>query len=186
MNTMPLRTHRGDLWHAGKINRRRPSEGELADRLAGNHSREVRYAAWKRKWIIWNGEEWVFDTLNAVQHLARCLCRDAAEERSIPALDSHRTVSGVLGLAKFDPRLVASDWPCHPEIEAAVDEWLSDRCTLDPDAWTPRADLLASFTGWDRFDPNDLAIAWAARGITHRRKGNVHGFDGVALREAQP
>jgi hypothetical protein len=186
MNMMPLRSHSGAIWPAGKISHRRPSEGELADRLAENHNREIRYAVWKRKWIIWNGEEWVFDTLNAVQHLARCICRDAAEERSISALEGHRTVSGVLGLAQFDPRLVSSDWSCHLEIEAAVSEWLNDRCTLDPEAWTRRSDLLASFTGWDRFDPNDLAIASAARGITHRRKGNVHGFDGVALREAQP
>lgn len=184
MNMMPLRSHSGAIWPAAKINRRRPSEGELADRLAENHSREVRYAVWKRQWIAWDGEEWLPDTLNVAQRLARDVCREAAEICGDPAVDSNRVVSGVLGLAKCDPRLVASDWPCHPDIEAAVDGWINDHCSLDPEAWTRRADLLASFIGWERFDADDLTSAWAARGITYRRKANVHGFDGVKLREA--
>jgi hypothetical protein len=99
-----------------------------------------------------------------------------------PAVDSNRVVSGVLSLAKCDPRLVVSDWPCHPDIEAAVDGWIADYCVFSPDAWTPRADILASFEGWERFDPDELSIALDARGITYRRKGNTHGFDGVRLR----
>jgi hypothetical protein len=51
-----------------------------------------------------------------------------------PAVDSNRVVSGVLSLAKCDPRLVVSDWPCHPDIEAAVDGWIADYCVFSPDA----------------------------------------------------
>jgi hypothetical protein len=45
-------------------------------------------------------------------------------------------------------------------------------------------DMLASAAahGWDRFDADDLSEALAVRGITHRRRGNVHGFDGIKLR----
>ena len=157
---MPLRSHSGALWPAAKINRRRPSEGELADRLAENHNRRIRYAAWARKWIAWDGEEWLFDEQNLALHLARGICRQAADAYGNPALDSHRSVAAVLGLAKCDPRLVANQWPCHPDIEAAVDEWISDHCVLDPEAWTPRTDLLASFIGWERFDADDLTSAW--------------------------
>ena len=185
MNMMPLRSHSGPVWPAAKINRRRPSEGELADRLAENHNREIRYAAWERKWIAWDGEEWLFDTQNLALHLARCICREAAEVCVNPAIDSHRTVAALLALAKSDPRLVASEWPCDPHIEAAVDGWINDHCVLDPEAWTPRSELLASFVDWERFDAGDLTSAWAARGITYRRKANVHGFDGVKLREAE-
>ena len=71
-----------------------------------------------------------------------------------------------------------------PTLRPAVDGWINDHCSLDPEAWTRRADLLASFIGWERFDADDLTSAWAARGITYRRKANVHGFDGVKLREA--
>jgi hypothetical protein len=42
--------------------------------------------------------------------------------------------------------------------------------------------LLASFIGWERFDPGDLVVALEAHGVTYRRNGNVHGFDGVELR----
>ena len=188
-NVMPLRGSKGILWQRGK---RRPSEGELADRLAERRSSAVRFLtgrerihrrpALKAQWIYWDGEEWSSDKQNLAQPLAREICKEAAEECDDPALDSNRVVSGVLSLAKCDPRLVVSDWPCHPDIEAAVDEWIHDRCELDPASWTRRADLLASFTGWERFDPGDLMAALEAHGVTYRRKGNVHGFGGVELR----
>jgi hypothetical protein len=84
-----------------------------------------------------------------------------------------------LSLAKCDPRLIISDWPCHPDLEGAVDEWIDQRVELDPDAWTPRPAMLASTAGWERFDADELSKALEARGIRYRRKGNVHGFDGV-------
>jgi hypothetical protein len=191
---MPLRDSKGSLWRAasGGGNKRRPSEGELADQLAERHSREVRFLtaaervyrqpARKAQWIVWNGEEWLPDSQSLALHLARGICQEAAEAYGDPAIDSHRSVAGVVALAKCDPRLVVSDWPCHPDIEEAVDAWLADHCIFSPDAWTPRADLLASFVGWEKFDADDLGIAFDARGLTYRRKGNTHGFDGVRLR----
>jgi hypothetical protein len=131
---------------------------------------------------LWNDVEWLPDALNVAQRLAREVCREAAEECDEPTIDSNRVVSSVLSLAKCDARLVVSDWPCHPEIEAAVSAWLYDHCTLDPNAWTPRADILASFVGWDRFDAGDLIAALGVHGIDYRRKGNIHGFDGVRLK----
>jgi hypothetical protein len=189
----PMRGHKGDLWRsASGSNKRRPSEGELADTLAERHGREVRFLtaaervyrqpARRAQWIVWNGEEWLPDTKNVAQRLAREICREAADTCDDPAIDSNRVVSGVLGLAKCDPRLVVSDWPCHPDVEAAVDGWLADRCVFSPEAWTPRADLLASFVGWERFDADDLSIAFDARGLTYRRKGNTPGFDGLHLK----
>lgn len=194
-NAFPVRSQDGTLWspsQRAKQRRSRPSEGQLADCFAERHSGEVRFLAAgerihrqparKAGWIAWDGEEWLPDTLNVAQRLARDICREAAEICGDPAVDSNRFVFGVSGLAKC-PRLVASDWPCHPDIEAAVDGWINDHCVLDPEAWTRRADLLASFICWERFDADDLTSAWAARGITYRRKANVHGFDGVKLRE---
>lgn len=178
-----------------RAKRSRPSEGQLADCFAERHSGQVRFltAAERVQWqparkarrIMWSGERWRADDANLAQRLAREVCKEAAEACGDPAVDSKRVVSSVLGLAKCDPRLVASDWPCHPDIEAAVDGWISNHCSLDPEAWTPRAALLASFIGWERFDADDLTSAWAARGITYRRKANVHGFDGIKLREAE-
>jgi len=43
--------------------------------------------------------------------------------------------------------------------------------------------VLASTAGWERFDADELSKALEIRGIRYRRKGNVHGFDGVRLRE---
>jgi hypothetical protein len=68
-----------------------------------------------------------------------------------------------------------------PDIEAAIDGWLADHCVMDPEAWTPRAALLASFICWDRSDAAELTSAWEVRG--YRRRRNVHGFCGVRLRE---
>lgn len=190
-NVMPLRDSQGILWERGK--RTRPSEGELADRFAERHSKEVHYLAGrervrslparKAQWICWAGEEWLPDAQNLALHLAREICRAAAEAYGDPAIDSHRSVAGVLALAKCNPGLAVDDWPCHPDLEAAVDEWISDHCILDPDAWTPRPAMLASTTGWERFDAYELASALAARGITYRRKGNIHGFDGARLKD---
>src|ERR1700761_1938548 len=42
-NVLPLRDSKGFLWERGK--RQRPSEGELADRLADLHSKEIRFLA---------------------------------------------------------------------------------------------------------------------------------------------
>jgi hypothetical protein len=192
----PLRGSRSDLWRPAKEDKRqRPSEGALADRLAERHSREVRFLtaaerdrvqrrpARKAQWIVWIGEEWLPDTKNVAQRLAREICREAAGECDDQAVDSNRVVRGVLSLAKCDPRLVASDWPCDPHIEAAVAEWVSDHVTLDPNAWTPRADLLASFAGWEQFDADDLTAALEAHGITYRRKANSHGFDGMRIKD---
>jgi hypothetical protein len=190
-NAMPLRDSRGLLWQRGK--RTRPSEGELADRFAEQHNREVRYLAGhervrslharKPQWVAWNGEEWLPDTQNLALHLAREICKETAEAYGDPVIDSHRSVAGVLALAKCNPTLAVSDWPCHPDLEAAVDEWISDHCVLDPDAWTPRAAMLASTTGWERFDADELTCALEARGLSYRRRGNVHGFDGLRLKD---
>lgn len=179
----------------GKSTRRRPSEGELADRIAERHSGEVRFLTAaarvhrqpgrKAQWIVWDGEEWLPDALNVAQRLAREICREAAEECDDQAVDSNRYVSGVLSLAKCDPRLAAGDWPCDPHIEAAVSEWIRDYCELDPEAWTRRSDLLDSFIGWDRFDPEDLTGAMEAHGISYRRKGNIPGFTGIRLRDGE-
>jgi hypothetical protein len=194
----PLRDSEGNLWRQeAKTNRRRlserPSEGSLADRLAERHSREIRFLAAadrdrmrrqparRAAWIAWNGEEWLPNDA-AAQRLAREICREAAEECDEPAIDSARVVSAVLSLAKCDLRLACADWPCDPQVEVAVDGWIADHCALDPNAWTRRSDLLTSFVGWEQFDPNEVASAWAARRITYRRKGNSPGFDGVRLR----
>jgi hypothetical protein len=67
-------------------------------------------------------------------------------------------------------------------IIRAVDDWVNDHCVLDPEAWTRRPELLASFIAWERFDAAELTSARKARGITYRRKGNTHGFDGVRLK----
>ena len=193
-DVMPLRDSKGILWQRGK--RHRPSEGELADTFAERHGREVRFLtgaerdrvqrqlARRAGWIVWSDadSEWSVDSLNVAQRLAREICRAASEQCDDPALDSARTVASVLSLAKCDPRLVVSDWPCHPDVEAAVDSWLADHCAFSADTWTPRADLLATFVGWEQFDADDLSNVFASRGLTYRRKGNTHGFDGVRLK----
>jgi hypothetical protein len=151
--------------------------------LAEIHSGEIRYQAPAKQWIAWNGEEWLADEQHLALRFAREICREAADAYGEPAIDSHRSAAGVVALAKCDPRLVVTGWPCHPDIEAAVDGWIADHCEIDPEAWTARAELLASFVGFERFDRDELSIALAARGIMRQRRRNIHGFCGIRLRE---
>jgi hypothetical protein len=193
-NVMTLRDSKGDIWPAAKVNR--PSEGTLADRFASEHSHEVRFLAAAERdrinrqparragWIALDGEEWLLNDA-AAQRLAREICKEAAEACNDPGIDSARVVSAVLSLAKCDLRIFCSDWPPHPELEAAVSEWLSDRCVIDAGSWTPRPAIVASAAayGWDRFDADELSSELEAHGITYRRIRNVHGFDGVRLKD---
>jgi hypothetical protein len=192
----PMRGHKGDLWRSASSGKRtRPSEGELADRLANLHSKEVRFLAAaarahgrparKAGWISWNGDEWLPDTQNLALHLAREICKEAAEAYGDPAIDSHRSVAGVLALAKCNPILAATDWPCDPFVEEAVAAWVNDHCVIDPNAWTRRSYLLASFVGWEQFDPDDVTSVLEDCGATYRRKGNTPGFDGVRLKDGR-
>ena len=183
MTVFPMRSRTGELWAAGKINRRRPSEGQLAEIFSERHRGQIRFLVRKKRWIVWCGDCWDFDDRNLALHLARLICQEASEACGDPAIDSHRSAAGVVALAKCDPRLVAADWPEDPDLEAAVEEWIDDHCELDPAAWTARADLLASFPQWSLWSGDAVGRAWARRGIAYRRKGNVHGFDGVKLRE---
>jgi hypothetical protein len=64
----PIRDSKGDLWRSAKVNRRRPSEGQLADLFVERHCREVRFMegrpriqfwpASEASWIGWDGEKW--------------------------------------------------------------------------------------------------------------------------------
>jgi hypothetical protein len=192
-SVLPFRDSRGDLWRgASKVNRRRPSEGQLADLFVERHCREVKfleghpriqfYPARDDMWIGWNGEKWTGNEIT-VRSIVRTICREASEECGDPRIDSSRAVNAVLSLAKFDPRIFVSDWPCHPDLEAAVDGWISERCVLDPTSWTPRPAMLATTAGWERFDGDELSEALKARGIIYRRRGNVHGFDRLRLKD---
>jgi hypothetical protein len=86
---MPFRDSKGLLWSRGT--RSRPSEGELADRFAEQHCREVRFLAGRERvqslparrarWIAWNSDgcEWLPDSQNVALRLARGVCQEAAE-----------------------------------------------------------------------------------------------------------
>jgi hypothetical protein len=37
--------------------------------------------------------------------------------------------------------------------------------------------------GWERFEADELSEVLKARGIIYRRRGNVHGFDGLRLKD---
>jgi hypothetical protein len=181
----PMRDREGDLWRSAKVNRRRPSEGQLADLFVERHSREVRFDPSKPAcWIFWNGEKWKCSDIHA-QRLVREICREASEESGDPRIESNRWINAVLAIAKFDPKILVSRWPCHPDLEAAVDGWISERCTLGATAWMSRPAMMASAApyGWDRFESDELTKALDGRGIMYRRKGNIHGFDGVTLRD---
>lgn len=177
----PMRDSKGDLWQrSAKVNRRRPSEGHLADLFVERHGREVRFMEGRPRiqfhparddmWIGWDGEELAGNEI-AVRSIVRAICREVSEECGDPRIDSNRWVNAVLALVKFDPRIWVADWPPHPDLEAAIDGWISERCTLDATAWMSRPAMMASAApyGWDRFESEELTKALTARSITGAR-----------------
>ncbi len=181
----------GDLWPAPRAplsSRSKPSEGQLADEFAQRHHRELGFisAARGRKagWIVWLDGQWQPDRLNVALRLAKEVWAEASSDYGDPSLDCYRAASGVLSLAKCDPRIAVSDWPCNPDILDAIEVWLAGPVELAPDGFLSLADprkTLPQARKWDRAEAN---AALEACGITYRRKANVHGFDGVKLWEA--
>lgn len=130
----------------GQVNRRRPSEGQLADLFADRHCREVRFLAGRPRiqfhparedmWIGWDGEESRGNEI-AVRSIVRAICREASEECGDPRIDSSRSVNAVLALVKYDPTIFVGDWPPHPDLDEAVDGWIADRWIRKPGRHAP-------------------------------------------------
>ena len=177
----PLRASDGNLWRAAKSGSRRQSvsEGALADLFVDRHCREVKFLD---GWIGWNGEKWTGNEIT-VRSIVRAICREAAEEHDDPRIDSSRGVNAILALVKYDPRIFVGRRPFHPDLEAAVDGWISDYCELDAAAWTMRSAMLPTTKVLERFEIEELNEALAARGITYRRRGHTHGYAGFKLRD---
>jgi hypothetical protein len=186
INVTPLRAATGDLRPAPRAplsSRARPSEGQLADEFAQRHHRELGFiwAARGRKEL---DGHWQHDRLNVALRLVKEVWAEASSDYGDPSLVCYRAASGVLSLAKCDPRIAVSDWPCNPDILDAIEVWLAGPVELAPDGFLSLADprkTLPQAREWDRADAN---AALEACGVTYRRKANVHGFDGVKLWEA--
>jgi hypothetical protein len=186
-DTYKLRDHKGILWERGK--RQRPSEGELAERFAERYARQLRFYAGdethRKGWIVWDGEEWLLDAQNLALHLSRGVCKEAADAYGDHSIDSHRSVAGVLALAKADPRLAVDSPPGHPDIEAATEEWLEAHCELDPEAWTSTDDIVADLPECLNWDDEDTEEVWAQYGIEPEQRDGVWGYRGVRVVEAR-
>lgn len=177
---LPVRSHDGTVWTPAKPAKptkpARLSEGQIADRFVEAHHRRLGILVAgrgrrKAEWIIWTGEAWQADRLNVALRLAREVCRDAADECEEPQLDSLRTASAVLALAKADVRITVADWPPSPDIMDALDAWLAGPVELDPEGFISLASLrrtLPQACQWGRSEAN---AALEACGITYRLRG---------------
>jgi P4 family phage/plasmid primase-like protien len=87
------------------------SENALAGRFADVHAENVRYAAKEGRWLEWDGSRWCPDEKLHLMTLARRFCREAARGSGLDAklqnqIQSAKTITSVLHLAKSDPRIV--------------------------------------------------------------------------------
>src|SRR5262245_27260047 len=99
----------------------------LALRFTEHHANELRYvAAWSR-WLLWDGQRWIFDDTLRAFDLARRICREAAAEcnkaKIASAIASAKTVAAVERLARADRQHAAT-----------VDQWDSDPWLLNTPA----------------------------------------------------
>jgi putative DNA primase/helicase len=97
-----------------------PTECDLADRFAEEHSGNLRYCAAWSKWLRFDGQVWRIESTHLARSLAKQLCHREAKNRSgaeACRIASARCVAAVLTLAQADRRLAATS-----------DQW-------DGDAW---------------------------------------------------
>jgi hypothetical protein len=185
-NTFPLRSRLdGTIFPPGK--RSKPSEGELAERLAAADHRELGYlsAARGRKagWIIWSDGEWQPDRLNTALRLAPQVCAEASVDCGDPSLDAYRTAAAVLALTECDPRIAVRGWPCNPDILDAIEAWLAGLVEADPEGFLSLADLRKTLPQAREWDCGEANAALEECGISFGRSGRKAGFAGVKLRE---
>jgi hypothetical protein len=99
------------------------SDDALALTFAERHADDLRFVAFRGRWLLWASSRWVLDdTLRAFDR-ARAICREAASSDAIgsrvaAALASAKTVAAVERLAKSDRRIAATteQWDAEPEI----------------------------------------------------------------------
>ena len=105
------------------------SDDALALTFAERHADDLRFVAFRGRWLLWTSSRWVLDdTLRAFDH-ARAVCRQAANSdvigtRTAATLASAKTVAAVERLAKADRRIAAvtEQWDAEPEIFNAPKE----------------------------------------------------------------
>jgi hypothetical protein len=96
------------------------SDEALALQFAERHAGDLRYVAFRARWLCWQICRWTPDeTLHAFD-LSRAICREQSaqcDRRAAPALASAKTVAAVERLAKADRRLAAvtDQWDTDPE-----------------------------------------------------------------------
>lgn len=89
----------------------KPNEDNTALLLIDQHHNEIRYCPGRGKWLTWNGHRWVNDDNGHVRELVRAIARrlpdgtgwDTYKKRA----QSNNGVTGILGLAATDARIVA-------------------------------------------------------------------------------
>lgn len=100
-----------------------PTECDLADRFAEEHSGHLRYCAAWSKWLHFDGQVWRIESTRLARSLAKELCHQEAKNRSgadARRIASAKCVAAVLTLAQADRRLAAS-----------TDQWDSDPWLLN-------------------------------------------------------
>lgn len=87
------------------------SDEDLALRFATRYRNELRYVATFGRYFRWTGTRWEQDNTLYAFHLARTICREAADEcnsKKAGAIASAKTESAVERLARADRRLAAT------------------------------------------------------------------------------
>jgi hypothetical protein len=98
------------------------SEDTIALQFAQRHADDLRYVAFRGRWLQWAGWRWLFDETLSAFDLSRAVCREHAavsrSARAAVALASAKTVAAVERLAKADRRIAATtnQWDGNPDI----------------------------------------------------------------------
>lgn len=85
------------------------------------------------------------------------------------------------------PRAVLTATAEYLEAEDAISTWIEERCQRDPNAWTSRGDLFASWRGWAEGagefvgSQKRFLQSLEAHGFQPLRKNNGRGFVGLSI-----
>ena len=78
---------------------------QLAEFYAERHENEFRFQPKLGAWLYHNGERWCLDYFGHYLAAARRLCREASDRMWNPNVDTAATVSTLLRLASFSPKM---------------------------------------------------------------------------------
>lgn len=147
--------------------------------------------AWFRRWLIIPFENTFVDGVNADPHLDKKLAQRAElEGLLVRAVHALRNLIA-RGAFADSPSITAAATSYRSRLDSGL-AFVTDECTIDPDAWTPRKAIYTAYRSWC-LDGGRIPLSSPSfyEHLTRnhamlelRKRRGIFGFEGIALNAA--